>query len=430
MAKAPVRQADPARAAALRLLGEVLEEGRTLADAMPRILKPLAPPERARAQRIATGTLRWLDRSDRALGPFLRMKPWPDIHNILRMALYEIYVDGAAEHGVVSSAVDLAGTLPKGGSQAGLVNGVLRNVLRKGRDGWEALPLPRLPKWLRKPLVTDFGKEAVAAMERSFAAGAPLDLTARGDAAEWAHRLGGRVLPSGSVRIDAPGQVSRLEGYAEGAWWVQDAAAAVPARILAARPGERVLDVCAAPGGKTLQLAAGGAEVTALDLSAARMERVAENLARCGLAAECVVGDALEHAPAQPYDAVLLDAPCTATGTIRRHPDLPHARSPEGFPEIFALQERLIDASLRLVRPGGRVVFCTCSLLIDEGEEQVRDALARHSGLGLVPEALRVSGIDPAWIGPEGGLRLRPDFWPDLGGMDGFYIAMFRTPSA
>ena len=430
MAKPDATSPDPARAAALKLLGEVTEEGRTLADAMPRVLKPLAPPERARAQRLATGTLRWLDRSDRALGPFLRMKPWPGIHNILRMALYEIYVGGAAEHGVVSSAVDLAGTLPAGRSQAGLVNGVLRNVLRKGREGWETLPVPRLPKWLRKPLAADFGKEAVAAMEVSFAAGAPLDLTVRDDAADWAARLGGRVLPTGSVRLEAPGQVSRLEGYGEGAWWVQDAAAAVPARVLAAQPGERVLDMCAAPGGKTLQLAAQGAEVTALDLSAARMERVAENLARCGLAAETVVGDALEHAPAQPYDAVLLDAPCTATGTIRRHPDLPHARTSEGFPEIFALQERLIDAALALVRPGGRVVFCTCSLLIDEGEEQVRDALTRHPGLAVAPEALRIRGIDLDWIGPEGGMRLRPDFWPDLGGMDGFYIAMFRAPSA
>lgn len=421
---------DPARAAALKLLGEVLEEDRTLAEAIPRVLTPLAPPERARAQRLATGTLRWLDRSDRALGPFLRMKPWPGIHNILRMALYEIYVDGAAEHGVVSSAVDLAGTLPKGRSQAGLVNGVLRNVLRKGREGWEALPPPRLPKWLRKPLVADFGKDVVAAMERSFAAGAPLDLTVRGDAADWAQRLGGRVLPTGSVRLEAPGQVSRLEGYADGAWWVQDAAAAVPARILAARPGERVLDMCAAPGGKTLQLAAAGAEVMALDLSAARMERLRENLARCNLPANVVVGNALEHAPAQLYDAVLLDAPCTATGTIRRHPDLPHARSSAGFPEIFALQEQLIDAALALVRPGGRVVFCTCSILIDEGEEQVRDAILRHPALAVLPDALQIPGIDPAWIGSEGGLRLRPDFWPDLGGMDGFYITVFRAPSA
>lgn len=428
MAKPPDPKVDPARAAALRLLGEVTEHGRTLAEAMPKVLASLAPADRARAQRIATGTLRWTDRADRMLGPFLRMKPRPGIHNLLRMALYEIHVDGGAAHGVVSAAVDLAATLPQGASQAGLVNGVLRNVARQGPGAWDALPLPRLPKWLRKPLVADYGKAVVADMEAAFAAPPPLDLSVKDDAEGWARRLGGQVLPTGGVRLGTPGQVSRLDGFEAGAWWVQDAAAAVPAHVLAPRPGERVLDLCAAPGGKTMQLALSGAEVTALDLSAARMARVEENLARVGLSARIEVGNALAFRTGAPFDAVLLDAPCTATGTLRRHPDLPHARTPDGFPEIFALQARLIDAALDLVRPGGRVVFCTCSLLFDEGEEQVRDAMERHPGLVADPAPLALPGIDPAWIGPEGGLRLRPDYWPELGGMDGFYVASLRRP--
>ncbi|RVV97790.1 methyltransferase domain-containing protein [Mesobaculum littorinae] len=417
------------RRAAIALMGAVLEEGRLLSDALPRTVEGLSPGDRARAQRLAEGALRWLDRSDRRLGPLLRNRPDIFTHNVLRLALYELMVDGAAPHGVVDAAVGIVAANAATARRGGLVNAVLRNVLRDGQAAWDALPEPRLPKWLRKPLVADFGKEAIAGIERAHAAGAPLDLTpADGDAAALAERLGGQALPTGSVRLPGAPQVSALPGYDEGAWWVQDAAAALPVRALAPERGERVLDLCAAPGGKTLQLAAAGAEVTALDISQRRMARVAENLARCGLTAETVVADALEHTAAQPFDAVLLDAPCTATGTIRRHPDLPHAKDGGGFPELFALQERLIDRALTLVRPGGRVVFCTCSLLIDEGEEQVRDALGRHPGLGVETAALALPGVEPGWIGPE-GLRLRPDYWADRGGMDGFFITVLRRPA-
>jgi 16S rRNA (cytosine967-C5)-methyltransferase len=228
------------------------------------------------------------------------------------------------------------------------------------------------------------------------------------------------------VRLSDYGQVSALPGYEAGDWWVQDAAAALPAKVLAPAKGARVLDLCAAPGGKTMQLAAMGADVTAVDISKSRMARVDENLTRCGLTAELVVSDALEF-DAEPFDAVLLDAPCTATGTIRRHPDLPYAKDGSDFPALFELQEYLIDRALGLLKPGGRLVFCTCSLLIDEGEEQVRDAMGRHPELELDLDALRLPGVEAGWIGPE-GLRLRPDYWPDRGGMDGFFITAFRKP--
>jgi 16S rRNA (cytosine967-C5)-methyltransferase len=220
------------------------------------------------------------------------------------------------------------------------------------------------------------------------------------------------------------GQVSALPGYDSGDWWVQDAAAALAARMLAVVPGEKVLDLCAAPGGKTLQLAAAGAEVTALDISEPRMSRVAENLARTGLAARLVVADALHWTPDGLFDAVLLDAPCSATGTIRRHPELPFLKDGSELAELTALQAALLDRALGFLKPGGRLVFCTCSLLPDEGEAQLSAALARHPGLTVLRPAL--PGIDPAWITPEGGLRLRPDYWADKGGMDGFFMTCLK----
>jgi 16S rRNA (cytosine967-C5)-methyltransferase len=257
-------------------------------------------------------------------------------------------------------------------------------------------------------------------MERAHFAGAALDITVKSDPEGWAERLGATLLPTGSLRCTDPGQVSALPGYAEGAWWVQDAAAALPVQVLAPQPGERVLDLCAAPGGKTLQLATAGAQVTALDLSERRMTRVAENLART-----CCIEDARTH-QGGPYDAILLDAPCSATGTIRRHPDLPHAKDGSDFGALITLQAEMLDHALTLLKPGGRLVFCTCSLLPDEGECQVEEALLRHPGLRVDRAAVARPGIDPAWITEEGGLRLRPDYWADLGGMDGFYIACLR----
>ncbi len=414
------------RRAALQLLTAVTEGGAMLSEASPDLLSPLAPEERARALRLAVTCLRWKDRADRLLGPYLRQRPTETVLNALRLGVVEMCVEGAAGHGVVNAMVGLVKGDADSKRMAGLVNAVLRKVAREGAAKWDALPVPQMPKWLRKPLLSDYGKEAVAAMECAHVAGAPVDLTVKEDAEGWAARLDGVVLPTGSVRLAAQGQVSALPGYAEGAWWVQDAAAALPARVLAVQPGEKVLDLCAAPGGKTMQLAAAGAAVTALDISGPRMERVRENLTRTELKAEIVVADAL-HYEGGPFDAVLLDAPCSATGTIRRHPDLVHAKDGSDFPALFKLQERMIDRALALLKPGGRLVYSTCSLLIDEGEEQVRDALGRHPGLTVDTGALAVPGVDPAWIS-ETGLRTRPDYMAELGGMDGFFVTLLRKP--
>jgi 16S rRNA (cytosine967-C5)-methyltransferase len=217
-----------------------------------------------------------------------------------------------------------------------------------------------------------------------------------------------------------------LPGFVEGAFWVQDAAAALAVKLLGDVRGLSVLDLCAAPGGKTLQLADGGAEVVALDISGPRLVRLRENLARTGLKAKVVTADALQWEPEALFDAVLLDGPCSATGTIRRHPDLPFLRQASDIPGLVALQAQLIDRALGFLKPGGRLVYCTCSLLQDEGEAQVASALARHPGVVMLrPE---VAGIEPGWMG-ERGLRLRPDYWAERGGMDGFYMACLQVPA-
>lgn len=413
------------RAAAIYLLDQILGEQRPLSDLLAAgALDHLSPPDRARAQRLTLQTLRGMERADRLLKKHLRKPPPLHVMNTLRLASVELCLGGDA-HGVVNDCVGMIAGHKRFAKLKGLVNAVLRKVATTGPAEWEILRVPQLPKWLRAPLIEAYGAKVVAGFEAAHFAGAPLDLTPKGDAATLADAVGGTALPNGSVRLRDAGQISALPGYDEGAWWVQDAAAAFPARLLNVRSGEAVLDMCAAPGGKTLQLAATGATVTALDISDARMARVRENLARTGLNATLVTGDALTHEGS--YDAILLDAPCSATGTIRRHPDLPHARDGSEIGDLIALQAAMLDHALSLLKPGGRLVYCTCSLLPDEGECQVDEALLRHPTLSVDRAALDLPGIDSAWITQEGGLRLRPDYWADQGGMDGFYMAVLRA---
>lgn len=417
---------DPARRGALRLLAGV-RDGVSVGDQVAAdALQALSAPDRARAQRLALETLRHLGRADAALAPHLQRKPRPAVMDILRLATVEMLQLAEAPHGVVNAAVDATRAQgPKGRAAAGMVNAVLRKVAVT--ENWSAIPAQQMPLWLRKPLIAAYGKAVVCAIEAAHQAGAALDLSAKSDPQAVAAQTGGAVLPTGSIRL-ASGQVTEIAGYAAGDWWVQDAAAALAVRLLDPKPGEFIADLCAAPGGKTMQLAAAGARVVALDLSPSRLTRVQENLTRTGLSAELVAGDALEWRPEIAPDAILLDAPCSASGTIRRHPDLPFIRDGAGLDDITALQARLIDHALDMLRPGGRLVFATCSLLPAEGEDQLAAALQRHPGLSVTRPDL--PGIDPGWITAEGGLRLRPDYWPHAGGMDGFFIARLCKPAA
>lgn len=423
------------RRAALAMIAAVLDDGRSLdaakADAG---LTALSGPERARAGDLAAATLRWLKPVDALLASLMRQPIAARAHvarDALRLAAAEVGALGAAPHAAVDAAVRLTKADRRAAPLAGLVNAVARRAAQAA-PAHLADPVARAeaaPAWLMRRLRAEYGPaaDAIAAAQLT---DAPLDLTPRdpAEAALWAERLDATLTPTGSLRLTRGAQLTALPGYAEGAWWAQDASAAIPARLMGAVAGKRVLDLCAAPGGKTMQLAALGARVTALDISEARLARLRENLARTGLQAEIVVADALEWRPEAPFDAVLLDAPCTATGTLRRHPDIAHLRRDSDLGPLVALQDRMLDAAWTMLRPGGRLVFCTCSLLPQEGEARARAFRARTAD--AIPAPLDPGEVgDAALIGPGGWLRARPDFWPAIGGMDGFFAARFdRRP--
>ncbi|WP_137113080.1 RsmB/NOP family class I SAM-dependent RNA methyltransferase [Rhodobacter sp. SY28-1] len=404
-----------ARATAVAILDGVLGEGRMLSDFSG---DHLAPADRARALRLAETVLRHLEPADKLLEKHLRKSPPLTVRNTLRLAVVE-REQGAPAHGTVNAAVEIT---RQGGKRTAHLTGLVNAVLRALPDP-VTLPVQKLPRWIRQALVHSYGRDAVTAIEAVQSQEPPLDLTLR----DGFPHPEGEILPTGSLRLRSPGQLSTLPGYAEGGWWVQDTAAALPAKLLAPQPGERILDLCAAPGGKTLQLAANGAQVTALDISAPRMARVEANLTRTGLTATLVTADALHWQPEAPFDAILLDAPCSATGTIRRHPDLPFVKDGSELPSLTALQSRLLDRALTWLKPGGRLVFSTCSLFPEEGEAQLTAALSRNPTLTV--ERPTLDGIDPGWWTQEGALRLRPDYWADRGGMDGFFMARLHKPS-
>lgn len=409
-----------ARSAAVSMIETVLDGGMPLSEA--NISQLADPAERARAQRLALGTLRNLAQIDRALKPFLARAPLPRIRHILRLAVWEMTLDGAASHGIVNEAVALAQSDARLARQSGLVNAVLRKLPPPVKLVGEN----RLPDWLRSRLIAAFDRRRVEAMERVWSVAPPIDLTLRPGAT--LDHPDSVTLPNGSIRLPGNLNFTALPGFAEGAFWVQDAAAAMAVPLLGDVVGKNVLDLCAAPGGKTMQLAANGARVTALDISDKRAERLRANLARTGCAAEIVIADALEWQPDRLFDAILLDAPCSATGTIRRHPDLPLALHPEAPDDLAELQAALLDRALDWLAPGGRLVYATCSLILEEGEIQITRALTRHPGLRVLPPNL--PWAEPSWITPEGGLRLTPDLWRDRGGMDGFYLAALEKSPA
>ncbi len=421
------------RLAAAALLNAVLEEGRLLSDQVQASRGPLSglPPQgKARAQSLAADTLRHLGRIDTVLDQFLQKEPPALVRNALRLAACELLVDGIAPHAAVDAAVRMVKSNRQTERLAGLTNAVARRISEHGPAIWPDLDPTPLPEYLSKPWTTIYGAKAVSGFEKAHEAGAPLDISLHPSVEVEALReaLEAELLPTGSLRLQKWGQVSAMPGFDEGAWWVQDAAAAIPATLLGDLSGKTVLDLCAAPGGKTLQLAAAGGEVTALDISPHRMERLRENLSRMELKAHIVVKDVLEYAPAKAFDAILLDAPCSATGTIRRHPDLPYAKENMQLNTLLNLQKDMLVQALGWLKPGGDLVYCTCSLFPEEGENQIEALLANRPDLEQLPAT--ATGIEPSWLDAKGGLRLRPDYWAGRGGMDGFYIARIRKKPA
>ncbi|MGP1395249.1 MAG: RsmB/NOP family class I SAM-dependent RNA methyltransferase [Inquilinaceae bacterium] len=424
-----------ARRAALGLLHAVLASRQPLDDALDASSDLAAMParDRAFARLLAATVLRRMGQLDDVVGRTLDRplkRHAMAVRDVLRLGAAQLLFLATPPHAAVSTAVDLVASVGQD-RYGSLVNAVLRRVGREGPAMIAAQDAARLntPDWLWQSWVGAYGAETAAAIALAHLAEPPLDLTVRGDAAGWAGRLSARLLPTGTLRLDAHGPVTDLPGFAEGAWWVQDAAAALPARLLGPVDRRRVADLCAAPGGKTAQLAAAGARVVAVDRSARRLDRLRRNLDRLGLAAETVVADATRWRPDEPFDAVLVDAPCSATGTMRRHPDVGRLKDPAGLEKLTALQARLLSHAADLVKPGGRLVFCTCSLQPEEGAAQIERLLANRPDFGRDPVAVSEVGGLAEIVTDAGDVRSLPCHAADWGGMDGFAISRLRRAS-
>lgn len=426
----PVTSLPGARGVAYDLLRAVLRRHRPLDEALADHdgLRALESRDRAFVRLLVATALRRLGGIDALIEARLRT-PLPrqadPVHDALRLGVAQLVHLGTPAHAAVDTTVEQVGALgfPR---LKGLTNALLRRIARDGPPQDAGDPALDTPDWLWQGWVAAYGREIAAAIAAAHRREPPLDLTLRAEAAGWADRLGAQRLPTGSLRLAQAGDPTALAGYAEGAWWVQDAAAALPARLLGPLAGRAVIDLCAAPGGKTAQLAAAGARVTAVDRSVRRMATLHANLVRLGLDAVEIVADAAEWRPATPADALLLDAPCSATGTIRRHPDIPHLKRQADMPRFQETQDRLLRAAAAMLQPDGVMVYAVCSLEPAEGPERVAALLA--SGAPFRCDPIRreeVPGLEAALDG-DGALRTLPSLWPESGGMDGFYVARLR----
>ncbi|GAB4359695.1 MAG: transcription antitermination factor NusB [Kiloniellaceae bacterium] len=422
-----------ARRTALAVLRAVLDDGRALDEALARNphLARLEARDRAFARLLLATVLRRLGQIDAVLDACLDRPIKPKdvmLRHILRLGAAQLLFLETPPHAAVSTALDLAKG-PRLAGQRGLLNAVLRRLAREGRDLVAAQDAARLntPDWLWSSWVAAYGAATARAIAEAQLGEPPLDLSCKNDPDSWAEKLGAEVLPTGSLRLPAgQGDVARLPGYGEGAWWVQDAAAALPARLLGDVTGKTVIDLCAAPGGKTAQLAAAGAEVIAVEKNAERLARLQENLQRLKLGAATVCADAAGWQPPAPADAVLLDAPCSATGTLRRHPDIAWLKDAAQIAALTAAQDRLLHHAVGMVKPGGLLVYAVCSLQPEEGAQRIHALLSsddRVERLPLTPEEL--PGLD-ALITPEGDMRSLPCHLADKGGLDGFYACRLR----
>jgi 16S rRNA (cytosine967-C5)-methyltransferase len=407
---------DPTRAAAFDLLTAVLDRHRSLEDALD-ALPRMEPRDRAAAHRLAAAVLRRAGSLDAVLEKWLQKAPPDPVRHVLRLGAAGLLLLDTPPHAAVATAVALArarGLAPF----CKLVNAVLRRVAEAGKPALDDIDGPRLdtPPWLWAAWGSGARDIATAHLRE-----APVDLTLRPGAAP---PEGGVELPTGSWRYPPGTRVTELAGFEDGAFWVQDAAAALPARLLRPASGMKIADLCAAPGGKTAQLAAAGAEVFAVERDPVRLRRLTENLARLRLPVHAEAADALAWRAPVPLDAVLLDAPCTATGTIRRHPDVPYLKKPRDVAALAAQQDRMLEAACALLRPGGTLVYAVCSLQAEEGPERAAAAAQR---LALRPDPIRADELPglPGALTAEGHLRTNPAMWPEPGHLDGFFAARF-----
>ncbi len=424
-----------ARQLAVVLIAAVMSERRALDEALTmslasRSFTGMEPRDRAFARLIAATVLRRHGELNAIVSSFID-KPLPQnqgrLNAILLSAAAQLLLLGTAPHAAISQAVDQCRLDRDAGRFDKLTNAVLRRVADQGPTMLAQLDAAALniPGWLLQRWQRTYGDVAAKEIALASLREAPLDLSVK--TAEAAQKLDGLQLPTGSVRLAGHGRIEDLPGYDDGDWWVQDAAAALPARLLGEIANRDVADLCAAPGGKTAELAAAGAHVTSVDVSQRRLKRVDVNLERLKLEATLVTADVATWAPGRTFDAVLLDAPCTATGTIRRHPDILHLKRDDDIAALAAIQAGLIDNAANLVKPGGTLVYCVCSLQPEEGIDQVTRFLSAHTDFRRAPLAEGEAAIAADWITPDGDLRTLPTHLalekPELSGMDGFYAA-------
>jgi 16S rRNA (cytosine967-C5)-methyltransferase len=428
-----------ARRIAADILDGVLHKHRMLDDQLDGAgahpaLKTLSDRDRALMRRLVATILRRLGTLGQVLSRLLdRGVPTdaPRAQSALLIGAAQILWMDVPDHAAVDLSVRLVQADRRAAKYAGLVNAVLRRCAREGLALVEEVQAQMLdlPPWLVARWIAAYGEDTARAMAAAIAVEPALDLTVKTDPAGWAARLHGEVLPTGTVRTLLHGPVTLMPGFSEGAWWVQDAAAALPARLFGDIAGQTIADLCAAPGGKTAQLVHAGAQVTAVDRSPNRIARLQDNLARLGMTADTAVADAADWQPpaGAPFDGILVDAPCTATGTIRRHPDVAWLKAEADIATLAAVQQRLLRRAVALLKPGGTLVYCTCSLEPEEGEQAIAALLAAESGVRRAPvERGEVAGLD-AVLTAQGDIRTLPCHLPHddarLGGLDGFYAA-------
>jgi 16S rRNA (cytosine967-C5)-methyltransferase len=420
-----------ARVIALDILRGVLRKNLPLDDvfdAHPK-LADLEPRDRGFVRMLVSTVLRRLGQIDALIFACLKEPGLPKavVHDVLRLGAAQIVFLGTPAHAAVDTTVELA-VASEAPQYKGLINAVMRRLAREGAELVKAQDAGRLnaPDWLWLSWRKAYGTGRARGIVDAHLHEAPLDITVKSDPQGWAERLEATVLPTGSLRRAAGGSVTELPGFDEGAWWVQDLAASLPAKLMGDIKGKRVYDLCAAPGGKTAQLCAAGADVVAIDRSAKRLERVGENLARLNLTAELITADAATWDPLEPAEAILLDAPCTATGAIRRHPDVMRLKSAEDVAKLAKAQGRLLAHAVDLLMPGGILVYCTCSIQPEEGEAQIDRLLSRDSRVERVPVTPdELEGLKEL-INERGEVRSLPGMLADQGGIDGFFVARLR----
>lgn len=423
----PMPQPTP-RMAAQSVLHQVLDRRRPLEEAIaeePAWTK-IHGRDRAFARLLVTTVLRRLGQIDDAIARFVQRQPEGRdayIRHVLRLAVAQLMFLDTPPH----AAVDQATRMTRGPGMKSMVNAVLRRLTEARATLFREQDAERLnlPDWLWRSWCEAYGEAATRAIVRAQMQDPPLDITLRDgqNATVWAERLGGRVLPTGTIRLAKTTHVPNLDGYGQGVWWVQDAAAALPARLMGDVSGKSIVDLAAAPGGKTLQLAAAGANVMAVDQSRERLERLFENLERTNLSADTDVADGRYWRPRTPVDAVLLDAPCSTTGTARRHPDVIWNKTPAAVASLTQTQDALLKNAASMVKPGGMLVYACCSLQPEEGPKRIEGFLRRHSNWSRRPVAPGEIPGGAEFVTADGDLRTHPGHWQGQGGIDGFYVA-------